>query len=350
MPLRSRLFRGDRKLGAAQVSDPAHLVRGTTGSHVNKVQMALFAIDSLPIDPGEFKRQIYGPSTARAVLAYKTRRKIINRAYQSTPDDIVGQMTITRLDEDMAQWEASQRHVDDCSQSGRGTTPLAAKASTLRLAVAVAGSDLEPRDAKARTVTKALDTTGSKPQLGGALRVIFAITERAALEDGFRIERHIQAARDILFEYGIALSPEVKNGFADRIDFAQSLVLEEDVALLRQAWEVVRPGLLPMLRVIVAQGPLNGDHGNTFRGVMVGSNAFRPFVVLNSRVQAPEHNTTLLHEMIHAAYPARIKHDGEAHSVFFDHSALRPGSIEQRMLKEEHARQLGKSFFAIGGR
>ena len=65
------------------------------GEHVAKVQFALFALDSSAIDRNEVRSQTYGPSTAKAVLAYKTKRKIINTAYQSTPDNIVGKMTIT---------------------------------------------------------------------------------------------------------------------------------------------------------------------------------------------------------------------------------------------------------------
>ena len=47
----------------------------------------------------------YGPSTKAAVLAYKTRRQIINRSYQSTPDAIVGKMTIASLDAEVAARE-----------------------------------------------------------------------------------------------------------------------------------------------------------------------------------------------------------------------------------------------------
>jgi hypothetical protein len=34
-------------------------------------------------------------------LRYKTSRQIINRAYQSTPDNIVGKMTIKSLDTEL---------------------------------------------------------------------------------------------------------------------------------------------------------------------------------------------------------------------------------------------------------
>src|SRR5262249_43606378 len=59
-------------------------------------------IDGLKIDPGELTARRYGPSTAAGVLAYKKKRKIVNRSYQSTEDDVVGKMTIASLDKEMA--------------------------------------------------------------------------------------------------------------------------------------------------------------------------------------------------------------------------------------------------------
>lgn len=330
MPLLSKLFRGDQKLEAAQVSDPAHLVRGAVGPHVAKVQMAIFAIDSLAIDREELRRQIYGPSTARAVLAYKSRRQIINRAYQSRPDDIVGKMTITRLDRDMLQWELSHPRVGECTQSslGRGGPALG--------------------QARSGLVTRGLVADGRtvKPQFNRVVRIMCAITKRAAIEDGFPIGTQLRAARDILFEFGITLSVEFREGFVDTLDFAQTLVIDDDVAMLRQTWEVVRPGLDKFLRVIVCQGAINGNVGETFRNVFVGSNRFQPFVVLNSRNQAPNNDTTLLHEMIHAANKGPIAHDPEPFSVFFSHVAAVPGDQERRMLKDGHAAKLSQSFFA----
>lgn len=51
--------------------------------------------------PDELRTQTYGPSTAAAVLAYKQRRNIGNYAYETKADNIVGKMTITRMDSDM---------------------------------------------------------------------------------------------------------------------------------------------------------------------------------------------------------------------------------------------------------
>jgi hypothetical protein len=102
MALQSKLFRGDPKLEAAAVSDPAHIMQGARGEHVRKIQQALITLDGADIKAdGD-----YGPATAKAVLAYKTQRGIINRAYQTQADDIVGKMTMASLDDEMVKKES----------------------------------------------------------------------------------------------------------------------------------------------------------------------------------------------------------------------------------------------------
>ena len=78
MALLSNLFKGDRQLEACQVNDAAHLTLGIKGEHIAKVQMALYAHDWLVIKPHELRSQTYGPSTAAAVLKFKTRRNTIS--------------------------------------------------------------------------------------------------------------------------------------------------------------------------------------------------------------------------------------------------------------------------------
>jgi hypothetical protein len=97
MGLQSAFFKDDPKLEACAVKDAAHIVPGTVGSHVQKIQLALIQLDGATITPDGS----YGPLTAAAVLSYKRQRGIINRAYQTTPDNIVGKMTIAALDEEM---------------------------------------------------------------------------------------------------------------------------------------------------------------------------------------------------------------------------------------------------------
>jgi len=101
MPLQSRLFAGDAKLEAAAVSDPAHIVPGSSGEHVRKIQLALIQLDGAVLVPdGQ-----YGPTTAAAVLAYKQKRAIINFSYQTQADNIVGKMTMAALDRELVEAE-----------------------------------------------------------------------------------------------------------------------------------------------------------------------------------------------------------------------------------------------------
>jgi peptidoglycan hydrolase-like protein with peptidoglycan-binding domain len=102
MALRSKLFRGDPKLEAAAVSDPAHIVPGSAGPHVGKIQQALIKLDGAAI----VVDSVYGPATAAAVLAYKQKRNIINTARQTKADNIVGKMTMASLDAEMLATES----------------------------------------------------------------------------------------------------------------------------------------------------------------------------------------------------------------------------------------------------
>ena len=101
MPLRSELFRRDPAFERCLVRDDAHIVPGAVGPHVNKLHTALLALDGVQVDPRELAAGRYGPTTTAGILAYKRRRGIVNRAYQSKADDIVGKMTIASLDAEM---------------------------------------------------------------------------------------------------------------------------------------------------------------------------------------------------------------------------------------------------------
>src|SRR5215813_10034828 len=103
MGLRSRMFAGDARLEAAAVSNPAHIVTDAVGEHVSKIQRALILLDDATISTDELRFGRYGRSTAQAVLAYKTKRRIINFSYESQADDIVGIMTMAALDAEMVK-------------------------------------------------------------------------------------------------------------------------------------------------------------------------------------------------------------------------------------------------------
>jgi hypothetical protein len=109
LPLRSQLFRNDPRLQGCLVEDRWHVTPGSAGDYVQRIQVALMQIDGLQIDPGELATKRYGISTAAAVLQFKEKRDIVNRAYQTQADDIVGKMTIAALDEEVLEAERSRR-------------------------------------------------------------------------------------------------------------------------------------------------------------------------------------------------------------------------------------------------
>ena len=115
MPLISRLFRGDSKLEACLASNPAHVTPGAAGEHVAKIQAALFILDGSKIAKSELDAKHYGPSTTAAVLAYKTKRRIINLSYETQADNIVGKMTIAALDKEIYQYELAAREHNACA-------------------------------------------------------------------------------------------------------------------------------------------------------------------------------------------------------------------------------------------
>jgi peptidoglycan hydrolase-like protein with peptidoglycan-binding domain len=123
MPLLSQMFSGDAKLEACAVHDSAHIAQGARGDHVSKIQSALNLVDraTLQIDG------IYGAFTAAAVLRYKQVRNIVNRSYQQQADNVVGRMTIDRLDKDVL---AAEQNPD--SRLIRCVFPPVTEASTRR--------------------------------------------------------------------------------------------------------------------------------------------------------------------------------------------------------------------------
>ena len=67
--------------------------------------LSVIILDAANISDDELQRQFYGDSTADAVLVYKRKRSIINRAYQTTADNIVGK---TVADKDIARCNVKQ--------------------------------------------------------------------------------------------------------------------------------------------------------------------------------------------------------------------------------------------------
>ena len=108
----SNLFRGDPRLEKCLIEDKAHVLNGDRGQFVSLIQNAVLVLEpSAFINGPELEQAVYGRDTAKAVLAYKTRRRIINTSYQKTADAIVGKMTIRSLDAEMLAFETREKIV-----------------------------------------------------------------------------------------------------------------------------------------------------------------------------------------------------------------------------------------------
>lgn len=103
--LSSSLFRADARLQSAAASPSFHVTRGDAGPHVSRLQLALLLLGYNSIDGNEWRCGAYGDSTAATVLAFKRARDIVNRSYQKQADDIVGVMTLERLDSELCGLE-----------------------------------------------------------------------------------------------------------------------------------------------------------------------------------------------------------------------------------------------------
>ena len=55
MSLKSKLFRGDRKLERCLVEDNAHVTLGAAGDHVSKIHTALLVLDNISVAVSELR-------------------------------------------------------------------------------------------------------------------------------------------------------------------------------------------------------------------------------------------------------------------------------------------------------
>jgi len=106
MPLSSLQFKGNKRLEDCLISHEAHVVPGSRGEHVKLIQQALVILGAGTVAQSEIRDGFFGPTTVQCVANFKgPPRNIINKAYQSAPDNIVGKMTIERLDVEMLAFE-----------------------------------------------------------------------------------------------------------------------------------------------------------------------------------------------------------------------------------------------------
>lgn len=344
----SSLLRDDTRLQACLVDDTAHLTPGAQGPPVAKVQMALLALDWLRIDSGEIRSQTYGPSTAAAVLSFKTRRGIINFSYQRTADNIVGKMTIAAIDSEMVVWEKASRRLDICSccPPGDFRSPGSSESRFFASEVNL------PTSSSALTASPVGGPAKPPKQFNKTLHIYLTVSRKTVREGGFNFQPLVDFADDKLKKFGMKIAVDFSSASSpDIVEFVDSIVLEEDIALARQACENKHPGAPGTLRVMACHRGINAPPGETFRGVSVGGVIFKTFIIMNSNLTTsttPLDNNVLIHEMIHASH-ARIEiHDPELDSVFYEfaRTQVRANNPARTVLKENRAQELSNGYFA----
>lgn len=320
MALISKLFRGDKALEACQVNDSAHLVVGTKGPHVKKVQQALTLLEGALIDGNETDPGLYGRTTAEAVLAYKKKRSIINRSYQQTADNIVGKMTITRLDKDVAAGEQKPPSTACTNERGPAGDSLGITGNSFGV-----GERLQLEFPPARLNIAFQEALLAKESINtNSLRTVDLAAK----------------ATSLLAPFGLKLSIRFLPSFPYAYDVGERDTF--DVESIRKAAEKASPGLEGSLRVIFCHLRKTTSTA-TSQGVRTFVNGFKNFVLINKDLRHPD-NGTLLHEMIHCSDDQFMPdvHPEDRNSVF-------SRGDNRNLLEDIHARSLNGSFFKTLG-
>ncbi len=320
MPLRSATLGGNSALQACLGHDEAHVTPGSRGNHVALIQKCLLVLERTAISGNEIRAKQYGGTTAAAVLAYKRARQIINRSYQTQADNIVGKMTIARLDADIANVEASRTLLVRCSQTGSGGGG----------ARALVGRDV---------------TVPAPPALVKLNRVLTIQLQRTDTVFDFASFANALLARtrDLLRPHGLTLvEGALMSG--PPVAWPEAVVqtqFQADRFAVRKSAIAASGGDPKTLRVIVCPfDPIDEIRGITDGGQLQGVPDVVPkFVLINSTRRNPDHGT-LLHEMVHASFSGESPlHDGDEHSIYSVATA-------RDRVSRAHAEKLAGAFFA----
>ena len=315
MALRSKLFQRDDAFEACLVKDSAHIQEGATGPHVSKIQFALLALDNISIEQSEIAARHYGRSTAAGVLAYKRKRSIINRAYQTTADNIVGKMTILSLDSEMATAE-SKGPLRGCATDigGGGGGGGTSTRSSL-----VGGRQLEFAPARLNvSFQEALLANEVIP--GSSLRTVLLV----------------ERATKLLAPFNLKLSTRFLASFTHPFTVGEKD--DVDVRTIRKAADKAATVSPSSLLVIFCH--LRGTKSTaTSQGELTGITGFKNFVLMNKDRTHPD-NGTLLHEMIHCSADRFMNdlHDEDQNSVY-------SRGDNRNLLRDEHAKSLNDAVF-----
>jgi hypothetical protein len=172
--LHSDLFAGNERLERCAVNHAYHVTPGSAGDFVSKIQEALVILNQAILIGTDVSSQTYGQSTADAVLDYKTDRGIINRAYQTAPDNIVGIMTINTMDTEMAAIEARMPDMIDSARRGAFLRTFNAFTQVAGIGPAPPPGRVDPNEAKrvrARELAMSIfnDPNPDMDRIGGTL-------------------------------------------------------------------------------------------------------------------------------------------------------------------------------------
>jgi len=323
MTLISRLFRGVPALEACLLQDSAHITNGTVGLHVPKIQKALMMLDRVLVDAGEVEAMRYGPSTAAAVLAYKKKRSIINRSYQSQADNIVGKMTIQSMDKEMFAAEGIVRPCP-CGDPIVGGSKAVIQSSASRIADT-------PFNLNARLRVSYQAAVGAGKTFVGALQ---AARLRLAFET--------QAAL-LLAPWGMRLQSTDLGSFVFPFSVDPNAVT--DVQKIREFAEKAATTDPKILRIIFCRFDDKTKEFGVSGGPTFGGIGFKPFVLLNTlklRLDAG----TMMHEMIHTSDDKLFSNQAHDKEAEFPQSIFcsQDGRTE---IRKPHAVALSKAFFAI---
>lgn len=328
MPLVSLLLRDEPRLQACLLADTAHVIPGASGRHVGLIQKVLLVLDKANISPGELRSSLYGPTTTAAVLAYKRTRNIVNRAYQTTADNIVGKMTIAQMDNELLLLD--QRAVPGrvvCTGGGHAPPPRSAIVGAGQAGLVGGPTPFKP-----------------KKQRPARLRIIVQKTNRAREfgdPDGLLAELY-KRARELLAPHGMdfttgaaapAFGPDVIDAEKVIAGSAASCgsVMESALRALTD-----RPDTL---RVIFCPFSDTGDAFGVTDGGPNSALTLPRFCLINVRKRRGDLGT-LLHEMVHAARPEMVAPDADINSVFSE-----AGNRSATELPERHAESIATSFF-----
>ena len=331
MPLLSLLLRDEPRLQNCLVNDAAHVVPGATGRHVGLIHKVLLVLEKAPISEGELRSALYGPTTAAAVLAYKRKRNIVNRTYQTSADNIVGKMTIASMDHELVLLDAravSGRVV--CTEGGvaqprRSAIVGAGQASAVGGPAASAA--FKPKKQRPATLRIMVQQTNRAKEFGSAETLLAALYPRA---------RELLAPHGMDFATGATLpsfGPEVIDAEKVIAGSAGSCgsVMESALKVLADRPET--------LRIIFCPFSDSGDAFGVTDGGPRSALTLPRFCLINVRKQRGD-GGTLLHEIVHAARAEMVAPDTDIKSVY-SHA----GNRNATELPEQHAESIFTSFF-----